>query len=191
MKRKLLGLIACVALVAPAQAATYNIDFVDGVYTISGSITTNGTSPVAAADISAYSLSFINTGSTIFTLTNSNAAPSTPLINGSDLTTTSTTISFNFGDGSAPGSAFFQGSGADSADSIGFYNKFSADLTTGEIEIGTPGNADILLYPSGDVVLGSVSTTPLPAAFPLFGTALGMMGLLGWRRKRKDTAVAT
>ena len=184
MKTKLLVLIACIALVGPAEAATYNIDYVNGIYTISGSITTDGTSPVAAADISAYSLSFINTGSTIFTLTNSNAAPSTPLIDGSDLTTTSTTISFNFGDDSAPGEAYFQSSAA--ADSIGFYNVDSAGLTTGEIEIGTPGNADILLYPSGNVLLGSVSATPLPAALPLFGSALGMMGLIGWRRKRKN-----
>ena len=29
---------------------------------------------------------------------------------------------------------------------------------------------------------------PLPAAFPLFATALGGMGLLGWRRKRKAAA---
>lgn len=29
-------------------------------------------------------------------------------------------------------------------------------------------------------------TTPLPAAFPLFATGLGALGLLGWRRKRKD-----
>jgi hypothetical protein len=30
--------------------------------------------------------------------------------------------------------------------------------------------------------------TPLPAALPLFGTGLGAMGLLGWRRKRKARA---
>jgi probable HAF family extracellular repeat protein len=30
--------------------------------------------------------------------------------------------------------------------------------------------------------------TPLPAAFPLFATGLGVMGLFGWRRKRKFPA---
>jgi hypothetical protein len=30
-----------------------------------------------------------------------------------------------------------------------------------------------------------LATTPLPAALPLFGTALGAMGLLGWYRRRK------
>ena len=32
------------------------------------------------------------------------------------------------------------------------------------------------------------SATPLPAAFPLFATGLGAMGLLGWRKKRKNVA---
>ena len=34
----------------------------------------------------------------------------------------------------------------------------------------------------------SVSGTPLPAALPLFATGLGALGLLGWRRKRKNAA---
>lgn len=38
------------------------------------------------------------------------------------------------------------------------------------------------------VVEGSVSPVPLPAALPLFATGLGVMGLLGWRRKRNATA---
>jgi len=33
-----------------------------------------------------------------------------------------------------------------------------------------------------------VSPTPLPAALPLFASGLGAMGLLGWRRKRKNAA---
>lgn len=35
-----------------------------------------------------------------------------------------------------------------------------------------------------------VTTTPLPAALPLFVTGLGALGLLGWRRKREAQAVA-
>jgi hypothetical protein len=31
----------------------------------------------------------------------------------------------------------------------------------------------------------SEAETPVPAALPLFATGLGMVGLLGWRRKRK------
>jgi len=32
--------------------------------------------------------------------------------------------------------------------------------------------------------------SPLPAALPLFTTGLGVLGLLGWRRKKKTTAPA-
>ncbi|MFK5978073.1 MAG: VPLPA-CTERM sorting domain-containing protein [Rhizobiaceae bacterium] len=32
---------------------------------------------------------------------------------------------------------------------------------------------------------GSVSAVPVPAALPLLGTGLAVMGLVGWRRKRK------
>ena len=34
------------------------------------------------------------------------------------------------------------------------------------------------------------TATPIPAAFPLFATGLGGLGLLGWRRNRKTQAVA-
>lgn len=34
------------------------------------------------------------------------------------------------------------------------------------------------------------SVVPLPAALPLFAGGLGALGLLGWRRKRKGTALA-
>jgi hypothetical protein len=33
-----------------------------------------------------------------------------------------------------------------------------------------------------------LTATPLPAALPMFTAGLGMMGLLGWRRKRKSAA---
>ncbi|WP_169566545.1 hypothetical protein [Sneathiella limimaris] len=33
----------------------------------------------------------------------------------------------------------------------------------------------------------SVSTVPLPAALPLYGSALAVLGFLGWRRKQKAT----
>ena len=32
----------------------------------------------------------------------------------------------------------------------------------------------------------TLAATPLPTAIPLFGTGLVVMGLFGWRRKRKD-----
>jgi hypothetical protein len=37
---------------------------------------------------------------------------------------------------------------------------------------------------------GAIATTPIPAALPLFASALAGMGLLGWRRKRQAAARA-
>ena len=45
----------------------------------------------------------------------------------------------------------------------------------------------ILLSPG---VGNAPAATPLPAAFPLFATSLGGLGLLGWRRKRKTAVIA-
>jgi hypothetical protein len=39
-----------------------------------------------------------------------------------------------------------------------------------------------------DVTTNGVAATPLPAALPLFATGLAGLGLLGWRRKRKQVA---
>lgn len=37
---------------------------------------------------------------------------------------------------------------------------------------------------------GSPSAVPIPAALPLFGTGLGIMGFIGWRRKKQSQAAA-
>ena len=42
----------------------------------------------------------------------------------------------------------------------------------------------------GAVNVGMSGTTPLPATLPLFASGLGALGLLGWRRKRKNAAIA-
>src|SRR5262245_10696584 len=39
---------------------------------------------------------------------------------------------------------------------------------------------------SGGEIRGQLNVVPLPAALPLFATGLGALGLLAWRRKRKD-----
>jgi len=53
-----------------------------------------------------------------------------------------------------------------------------------------PGNIN-----SGHALSGisgslTVAATPIPAALPLFATALGLMGFFGWRRKSTSAAVA-
>jgi hypothetical protein len=44
--------------------------------------------------------------------------------------------------------------------------------------------------PPGSWSVSGLVLTPLPAALPLFGTGLGALGLLGWRRKRRSYAAA-
>jgi hypothetical protein len=39
-----------------------------------------------------------------------------------------------------------------------------------------------------DVIAQNVATTPIPAALPLFISALGGMGLIGWRRRKSAAA---
>ena len=51
---------------------------------------------------------------------------------------------------------------------------------------GTQGVRDT----SSSTLTFAVAATPLPAALPLFATGLGVLGLLGWRRKRKAAALA-
>ena len=52
------------------------------------------------------------------------------------------------------------------------------------IYVQKPGSNPILISLSSF----EVSQTPLPAALPLFATGLGALGLIGWRRKRKQAA---
>ena len=44
--------------------------------------------------------------------------------------------------------------------------------------------------PEFDFWTYDIAIVPLPGALPLFASALGVMGLLGWRRKRKHAAAA-
>jgi hypothetical protein len=62
-----------------------------------------------------------------------------------------------------------------------------ADVTSLTVQIELVNGADV---DGVDNVILSGGATPLPATLPLFATGLGAMGLLGWRRKRKATALA-
>lgn len=47
----------------------------------------------------------------------------------------------------------------------------------------------VMAIPELNIETGSTAVVPLPAAFPLFAGGLGLMGLLGWRRKKAESAL--
>jgi hypothetical protein len=61
----------------------------------------------------------------------------------------------------------------------GFYNIFFDEIRISISATNTAFNLDDLQF---------IQQTPLPAALPLFATGLGVMGLLSWRRKRKNAS---
>jgi hypothetical protein len=71
-----------------------------------------------------------------------------------------------------------------------FQDAGNVDLAGGEIFVDADGVVVNLCCAAPSDVVGTagISSTPLPATLPLLATGLGAMGLLGWRRKRKDAA---
>ena len=64
-------------------------------------------------------------------------------------------------------------------------------IVTLQIDLLSGGYAafDNLIIASSDVE-GDVSAVPVPAALPLFAGGLGLLGLMGWRRRRQSPASA-
>jgi hypothetical protein len=76
-------------------------------------------------------------------------------------------------------------------------NSFLNTLTAANLAAGTyflrafgviAGNSDINSHLVA--LTGNVTATPIPAALPLFASALGLFGFLGWRRKSAGPAAA-
>jgi hypothetical protein len=188
MKIKLCGLVALMALlnVAHARATTFNLENLQIApsYSVTGSITTDSnTGTLVQSDISSWNL-IINTGNGPVIL-NGPGSPATSAANltGLALTVVGTGLFFNYGLSTA---SFFE---------IG-----TTALPNENVVLEDAGQGGPLLQfndgvdsqstssVSGNVQIGTASATPLPATLPLFATGVGAMGLLGWRRKRKNAA---
>ncbi len=195
---KLLVLIACTALLSVSQAEattfTYTVDIVDGGNSVTGTIQTNALGALNQVNITDWNLKLTDgasTGNLLGPLSGNNS-----IINlvGTDLAATTSGLFFNFGDTTT--SAFFR-LGSSAGDVVfNAVDIFQAEAVCGmgcvtpaflEIRVD-PAITDNVAYPSMNVEIATIATTPLPATLPLFATGLGALGLLGWRRKRKVEA---
>ena len=204
---KLLGLIGCAALLGMSQAeadTVYDVSFSFPLndMTVNGSITTDGTTgtSLGSPNITAWSLTV---DSSLLpnpvTLTGAN---STLTLTGSDLTATSSALSFNFA-GTDSGLLEFASSGGvgqsqalPNGNVVYEAGGYMCNGYGGPLDFCAEDNAAPFASlvadaeETGTVVIGTaaVSTTPLPAALPLFGAGLALMEFLGTCRKKKSAA---
>jgi hypothetical protein len=188
VKIRLLGLIALVPLLSfsPAKASTYKVDF-----TIPGSFGSASEAVVTGrmvTDCDSCVLRPSDFVSWSFTINGAYAGPvhfSASFSGGSsDIRLFRTSPLFAKGGLIRYTSAFGE---------LEFFHAISR-LEADRVSIGPDGGlfaqagcfkCAAFHMGSGAPIAAEVAATPLPAALPLFGAGLGMIGLLGWRRKRK------
>jgi len=191
MKSKLVALAVIAAgtvfgLGSQAFANTYNVNLTVGGATATGFF--SGIVGNSSADIGAPFNLTLTQGSKSATLVASGTTGNAQVaaLNGDAVTVTPSQVLFNFSDTSQDYLLFELG------------NSFSTLLCFQTFNFCGGDGPGIVLLVNGDpfqsmtgiVVIASndLATTPLPPALPLFATGLGVLGLLGWRKKRKGAA---
>ena len=178
-----------VAFAQTANATTYTYDLVFDIapVTITGEITTNCNN-CGLTDLNVLSWTFnSSSGDSVTSIT---AGANISFGGSSVLIATPSVLNFDIG-------------------AFGIMS-FNGPITTVAVQFNTVvppfcsniGPCEIVFLPLGvtytaflneDQQVGTLadpSTTPLPAALPLFASGLGALGLLGWRRKKKAAAIA-
>ena len=184
LSSKIFALVVCIALlnVAPTWAATYSVNNTPGnTLGVTGFITTDGhIGFLSSGDVLDWSLTIPATnGGVSFTLNSSNSSVT---LGSNLLSATATALSFNFSNSSAASLAFqnalqysvFWVSGIAFLNGLGGFQ----EIGDGPCAVCVANTPPFF----GTAVIG---TTPVPAALPLFTTGIGLLGLIGWRRKRK------
>ena len=187
MKTRLAGLIVCMALISVSQASAATL-----VGTTTDAMGIDG----LVVDSVTYDVMFVNaTYDTVY-----GSTPPTFFGNGSGAADAATALSSalnsllvdTISGATAGNNAFYIPYAQFAPDEAIVYVVFCNVLTcisSGDTwAVAGPGIAT-QDQPSPFAVF-VIATTPLPAALPLFATGLGAMGLLGWRRKRKNAAIA-
>lgn len=179
---------AVLGVVSQASANTYDVNLTVGDATATGFI--SGIVGNSNSDVGAPFNLTLTEGLTSATLVGGGAASNSQVVasppSGNSITATDNQVLFNFSNSGQEYVEFYLGSGG----ALLCFQTYAACGGTGAgIVIEVAGNT---LFQSqiGNSVITSVSSTPLPAALPLFASALIVFGLLGWHKKRRAQAVA-
>ncbi|MCC6775360.1 MAG: hypothetical protein IT537_01795 [Hyphomicrobiales bacterium] len=181
MKPKFVGLLAGIVLlgVSPASAITYNVNIPVGAGNVSGFIETDGSiGTLTAADIVDWNL-LIDSGTLSTTLTGplSGSNSTVGFFGSPAFTASATQLLFDFSASTIEVDyVIFQ--------KPSFGDFFCINACASQFAVGVGGERAFGIA-DGVVEIGSVSAVPVPAALPLFVSGVGILGLAGWRRKRK------
>jgi len=188
MKSKLVALTVIAAgtvfgLASQAFANTYNVNLTVGDATATGFFT--GIVGNTSADIiSPFNLT-LTEGSTSVTLVGTSPGGNAQVAAGNSnaVTVTDSQVLFNFSDTCQDYLLFELGNSVSTVLCFQTF-KFCGGNGPGIVLLV---NGDPFQSMTGIVVIASndLATTPLPPALPLFATGLGVLCLLGWRKKRK------
>jgi hypothetical protein len=193
MKSKLVALAVIAAgtvfgFASQAFANTYNVNLTVGGATATGFI--SGILGNSSADIGApfnLTLTEGSTSATLVGLSGPGGNAGVAAENGNAVTVTDSQVLFNFSNSSHDYLLFQLGNTFDTLLCFQTYASFCGGTGPGIVLLV---NGDPFQSMTGIVVIASndLATTPLPPALPLFATGLGVLGLLGLRKKRKGAA---
>jgi hypothetical protein len=190
MKTKLLGLIGLIACAAPlgasqasASSITYNVDIVSAADSIQGTITTNGfIGALSNGQIQSWDLTVIDSVGSYVLAGPGLADSESSTIDGLQLIASPTELTFNFSDNTQKADFVIQA--IDDKNGFILYDNTFGNSPPDEIDVLINSPYGVTASPMSDILGTAVTTTPLPAALPLFCAGLGVMGLLARRRKR-------
>jgi hypothetical protein len=207
--RALLAAVVAMVLMS-AGAASAGTVTVTGNYSVSatGSGTYTGNKPGLTDDLPG-TFSQAVTGTTVttnfFTAAPTGSCGGTwNICGGTNIDTgpiTVTLTNLSDGSGTAPNvtvSGTYEANYNNTTDYIDWTGAVSGVLTV-PVDFSNGAVVDLLFYNQSDWditpkigfdLVDGPTATPLPPALSLFGGGLGMIGLLGWRRKRKAVAIA-
>ena len=161
-----------------ASAATYNVLFDVLSDVVQGTITTDGTiGGLRNTNISSYTLTMSGPGITTSTVTGGSANVTT----GFPFTLSASSTAIGYINANTQTNITSTGGGSQRV----FFSNISTILL--EDSAGHTAVSGTLTQPFAIATIAT-SNVPLPAALPLFATGLAGLGVLGWRKKRKDIA---